>query len=313
MNQFESDVKVGLTATPKKISSKYLYDEKGSELYNLITRHPEYYLTGCELEIIENNKAELTHLIKDEAFNLIELGPGEGIKSFILLKQLLKESKNVTYFIIDISRKYIDYLSTRFLTLLPDLKISPIYEEFNEGLHQLKLHSKTKNLVLFLGSSIGNFNVKETIHFLKSIHEDLNTGDYLLIGFDLRKDINLLYKAYQDSDGLTSEFNLNLLTRMNKELKTNFKMNQFKHHAFYNDTTHAMESYLISLKQQEVYSKVMNQTFYFDENEPIQLECSFKYTLSQIQQFAEDTDFNLIKNFEDSKKYFILSLWQVRQ
>lgn len=312
-HQFALDVQKGLSQEKKYIASKYFYDEKGSELFNQITRHPDYYLTQCELEIIENNKLELSQLIKNEDFNFIELGPGEGIKTLILLEQLLKDSRQFSYFMIDISRKYLNHLTDTFLTQLPKLKIQAIYKDFNDGLHWLNLHSGKRNIVLFLGSSIGNFDETETKKFLQKIGEDLHDGDYFLIGFDLRKDINILLNAYDDSDKLTKAFNLNLLERINREIKANFQIKNFTHYPTYNVYSGAMESYLISSKKQEVYSSYLDQRFYFNEFEPIHVECSYKYRHSQIQQFAEDSGFKIIKNFEDARRYFVLSLWQVQK
>jgi len=312
-NQFALDVRKGLAQEKKTIPSKYFYDEKGSELFNQITRHPDYYLTQCELEILETHKSELSQLVQNEDFNLIELGPGEGIKTLILLEQLLKDSRQFTYCTVDISRKYLDQLTTKFLGLLPELNIEAISKDFNEGLRWLNLHSNKRNVVLFLGSSIGNFDEKETKKFLNTLWRDLNDGDYFLIGFDLRKDINVLLKAYDDSEKITQAFNLNLLERINKELEANFQIDNFTHYATYNVYSGAMESYLISTKKQEVYSKYLNETFYFNEFESIHLECSYKYRYSQIEQFAKDSGFKVLKNFEDSKKYFALSLWQVQK
>ncbi|MBI2786900.1 MAG: L-histidine N(alpha)-methyltransferase [Legionella longbeachae] len=312
-NQFALDVRTGLSQEKKYISSKYFYDEKGSELFNQITQHPDYYLTQCELEILENNKLELSQLVQNEDFNLIELGPGEGVKTLILLEQLLKDSRKFTYFTIDISLKFLNDLTSKLLKLLPTLNIQSIYKDFNEGLRSLNLHPDKRNVVLFLGSSIGNYNELETKNFLNSIWQNLNDGDYFLVGFDLRKDINVLFDAYDDSDGITKAFNLNLLERINRELGANFQINNFKHYATYNVYSGAMESYLISTKKQDVYIKDLKQTFNFYEYEPIYFECSHKYRYFQIEQFAKNSNFKILKNFEDFKKYFALSLWQVQK
>ena len=312
-NQFALDVKTGLSQEKKYISSKYFYDEKGSELFNQITQHPDYYLTQCELEILENNKLELSQLVQNDDFNLIELGPGEGIKTLILLEQLLKDSKKFTYFTIDISLKYLNDLTSKLLKLLPTLTIQSIYKDFIEGLQSLNLHPNKRNVVLFLGSSIGNYHELETKNFLNALWQCLNDGDYFLVGLDLRKNIKVLFDAYDDSDGITKAFNLNLLERMNRELGANFQISNFNHYATYNVYSGAMESYLISTKKQEVYIKDLDQTFYFYEFEPIHFECSYKYRYSQIEQFAKDSNFKILKNFEDFKKYFALSLWQVQK
>lgn len=312
-HQFALDVQKGLSQERKYISSKYFYDEKGSELFNKITRHPDYYLTHCELEIIENYKVEISELFQNKEFNLIELGPGEGIKTLILLEQLLQDRRIFSYYMIDISHIYLKNLKSRFLNRLPQLNIQTIYKDFNEGIYSDNFRGNKKNIVLFLGSSIGNFNTLETENFLNQIWLDFNNGDFFLIGFDLKKDTKVLFNAYDDSEELTKAFNLNLLERINRELKTNFQVDDFTHYPTYNVYSGAMESYLISTKNQKIYSKYLNQIFHFDAFESIFVECSYKYSYSQIEAFARNCGFKIIKNFEDSKKYFALSLWEIEK
>ncbi|STX28198.1 Histidine-specific methyltransferase EgtD [Legionella beliardensis] len=312
-NTFLADILTGLTSSNKFISSKYFYDEKGSELFNLITRHPDYYLTNCELEILRNYKGELSQLLGQQGFNLIELGPGEGIKSRILIEQFLQDSLEFTYFTIDISRKYLNQIVKKFNHDLPNLKLIALNSDYFKGLRWLNTQSVRKNLLLFLGSSIGNFSPENTQSFLREIWQDLNDGDYFLIGFDLRKDIDILLRAYNDSDGITRKFNYNLLHRLNRELGANFKPELFYHYAPYNVYSGAMESYLISSQEQTIFIKDLDRAFHFNEFEPIHLEFSYKYLLSQISDFAQENGFSIIKNFFDSKKYFVDSLWQVHK
>lgn len=311
--QFAHDVQKGLSQERKYIPSKYFYDEKGSALFNKITHHPDYYLTNCELEIIENNKAELSALLQNEDCNVIELGPGEGIKTLILLKQLLKDSRQFSYYMIDISLTYLNYLTLTFLNSLPQLKIHSICKDFSDGLNSSNLKSDKKNIVLFLGSSIGNLNKIETLRFLSTIWSNLNNGDYILIGFDLKKDMKVMCNAYDDKAQLTKAFNLNLLERMNRELKANFQLSNFTHYPTYNVYSGAMESYLISIKPQTIYCECLNHRFHFDAFESIHVECSYKYNLSQIDEFARACHFKVVKNFTDSKNYFTLSLWVVEK
>ncbi|MGQ3888152.1 L-histidine N(alpha)-methyltransferase [Legionella sp. CNM-1927-20] len=308
-----TDILNGLASKKKFISSKYFYDEKGSELFNKITRHPDYYLTNCELEILQNHKADIAGLLNQQSFNLIELGPGEGIKSRILIEQFLQDSLDFTYYTIDISNKYLNQIINQYNQELPDVKLVALNSDYLKGLQWIKTQSKRKNLLLFLGSSIGNFNYEHTQTFLNEIWTYLQDEDYLLIGFDLRKDIDVLLRAYNDSDGITRAFNFNLLHRLNQELGANFDPALFYHYAPYNVYSGAMESYLISSQDQTVFIKALDKSFHFSEFEPIHLEFSYKYLLSQINNFASKSGFSIVKNFFDSKNYFVDSLWQVHK
>ena len=149
--EFAKDVLNGLSHEKKYLQAKYFYDIKGSELFNQITRHPDYYLTNCELEILDKYKGELSELLNNEGFNLIELGPGEGIKARILIDQFLKDSRDFTYFAIDISRKYLNQIIKQFHNELPNLKLETIHSDFFKGLRWLSSQSKRRNIVLFLG------------------------------------------------------------------------------------------------------------------------------------------------------------------
>jgi dimethylhistidine N-methyltransferase len=308
---FLHDVLIGLDSPHKHISSKYFYDGKGSSLFNQITRHKDYYLTNCELEILTTYKSELGAIFGTQSFNLIELGPGEGIKSRILIDEFLQHELDFTYFTIDISRKYLNQIVKQFHHDLPKLKLIALNSDYFSGLKWLSLRSKRRNVVLFLGSSIGNFNQEQTNIFLKNIWDDLQDGDFLLIGFDLRKNIDVLLKAYNDSDGITRAFNLNLLRRMNKELGAGFDIDHFQHHATYNVYSGAMESYLISTEEQSIPINELHRSFHFHAFEPIHVEYSYKYLLNQISDFANNNGYKIIKNFFDSKNYFVDSLWQV--
>lgn len=308
---FMEDILKGLSSEKKYISSKYFYDTKGSELFNQITQHPDYYLTRCELEIINNNKAEISQRLDSHSFNLIELGPGEGIKTRLLIDQFLKDGHDFTYFTIDISKRYLSQIVNKFNKELAQLKLVALNADYFKGLQWLSTRSKKLNVIVFLGSSIGNFTPHNTNTFLRSVWNDLQAGDYCLIGFDLLKDMHTLVKAYNDSDGITREFNLNLLTRINRELGGHFNRDHFEHYGMYNVYNGAMESYLISTQEQDIAIDSLNKTFHFKAYEPLYLECSYKYTLEQINQYAVSNGFKVVENYSDHKKYFVNSLWQV--
>lgn len=313
LNEFAKDVLEGFSDEKKHLSAKYFYDRKGSELFNQITRHPDYYLTQCEIEILNTHKKEVSQLFNKEHFNLIELGPGEGIKTQIILEQLVKDSRDFNYIAIDISQKYLNQIQTQIEKYMHPSKIKMLNSDYFQGLDWVKNNSKRRNLVLFLGSSIGNFDTENTKNFLRQVWSNLRDGDYFLIGFDLRKDTEVLIKAYNDKDGITKEFNLNLLSRINRELKGNFDISCFNHFATYDVYTGAMESYLISFKKHEVYIGILNESFNFHEYEPIHVEYSYKFLVSQVEEYAANCGFEVIHHFLDKKEYFLNSLWKVRK
>lgn len=309
---FIHDVAVGFSKVHKEISPKYFYDERGSEIFNQITHHPDYYLTGSELAILDFYKKDLAELVKNDDLNLVELGPGEGIKTRLLLDQFLHDKLSFKYYSIDISQKYLIQLVDKFKEELPLLETIPLNYDYLDGVKWLGEHSEKRNFLLFLGSSIGNFNAKETKRFLKILHDFLHPGDYVLIGFDLLKEIDILWRAYNDEAGLTREFNLNLLRRMNKELGANSDVDSFFHYGTFNVYSKAMESYLVSYKAQNVTFEALNKSFHFKEFETIHTESSQKYSLSDIENLARASKFKIINNFTDTNHLFVNSLWQVQ-
>ena len=311
--ELKEDVKSGLENPIKYLPTKYLYDEHGSELFNQITRSPDYYLTGVELEILTVNKSDISEQIGDVPFNLIELGPGEGLKTEILIGEFLQKALLFSYIPIDISTQYLKKFLHRLHRQLPTLNATGIHSDYFKGMEWVNKHSDQRNVVLFLGSSIGNFDTLSTIEFLKHLHDTLNHGDFVLLGFDLSKDPYVLMRAYNDKEGITRAFNLNLLQRLNCELGANFNLDKFHHYATYNVYTGAMESYLVSLVAQTVYIDALDQSFEFREVEPIHVEYSFKYRVDQIEAFAQKAGFKIVKHYLDSHHYFLDSLWCVEK
>jgi L-histidine N-alpha-methyltransferase len=311
LEAFKNDVLQGLRKLNKQIPSKYFYDAQGSALFDQITRHPDYYLTSCELEILDTYKKQLAMKVGAEPFNLIELGPGEGIKTRILVEQFLHDSLSFTYTLIDISKNYLEKLIAQYNRQSPQLELIAINSDYFKGIQWINTTSKRRNMVLFLGSSIGNFDIATTKIFLRHLWDCLHAGDYVLIGFDLRKAIDILMRAYNDSDGITRDFNLNLLQRMNRELGANFRMDKFSHYEAYNVYSGAMESHLVSLESQIIDIDTLASTFTFEPFEGIHVEYSHKYLLTQIAEFAYTTGFEIVQNFTDSQHYFVDSLWRV--
>jgi dimethylhistidine N-methyltransferase len=312
-SEFKKDILKGLSSPCKEIYSKYFYDQEGSRLFNKITRHPDYYLTNCEIEILQSYKKKISGILHKEVFNLIELGPGECIKTQLLIQQFLQDLLTFTYTPIDISKIYLEKIVKEFQIQLPSLEINAINSDYFQALEWLNVESEKRNFVLFLGSSIGNLDFTAAKAFLRHLWDVLHPNDLVLIGFDLKKDIDILLRAYNDSDGITQKFNLNLLHRINRELGSNFCIDKFTHYGTYNANMGAMESYIISQIDQEVKIHDLNQSFYFHAFEPIHVEYSFKYLLSQVEGLANTTGFSVVDHFLDSQHYFVDSLWQVKK
>ena len=310
---FARDVLIGLSGNPKRIPSKYFYDAEGSRLFQQITDLEEYYPTRCEFEIFHSYKREIGEIMQGEMFNLVELGPGDARKTRILLKSFLESKLDFTYVPIDISESALQGLVHGLQQEFPTLQVHGLVSEYFNALNWLRNLNQRKNFVLFLGSSIGNFNSERSRVFLHSLWNSLNPNDHALIGFDLKKDIDLLLRAYNDSKGVTREFNLNLLRRVNRELGGNFEVNRFRHYASYNVFSGAMESYLVSRENQIVMISEIGESFSFLPWEPIHTEYSYKYLESDIEKLADDTHFAPVTQFYDKDRYFTDAVWRVQK
>ena len=308
---FKKEVFEGLSLNPKSLPSKFFYDDQGSQIFSDITELKEYYPTRCEHNIfMKYKKSIVSQIPSNEKINIIELGAGDGRKTKILLKELLQSKKEVEYIPIDISRYAIKRLLSNLSETFPTLKTYGVVGEFSPGLKWVREKKEGKNVVLFLGSNLGNFSHEQAILFLKEIRNSLNRHDFLFIGLDLIKDVFTLLNAYNDSKGLTSQFNLNLLERINTELGADFNLDDFQHFGTYNPIKGTMESYLISLKNQEVLFKNDNKTFSFKAFEPIHTEYSWKYTPQESLELSKKSHFGVVDQFTDSKKYFLNALWK---
>lgn len=309
---FALDVLVGLSSPKKKLSSKYFYDKRGSELFSRITELPEYYPTLCELEIIQRNSTTITRYVDyDQPFNLVELGAGFSKKTTTLLDHFIQQHLDFQYVPIDISEGSMHSLVGALRNQFPKLEANGLVTDYFNGLKWLNNRSKRKNLVLFMGSSIGNFTHEENCVLLRNLWNCLNHDDVLLIGFDLKKDIDILLRAYNDSQGVTRDFNLNLLQRINRELGGNFDVCKWRHFGTYDVFSGGMESYLVSLEKQSVFIERIGRWFDFEAWEPIHTEYSYKYLVSEIEQLAGETGFEIYEHMFDSRHYFADSLWRV--
>jgi len=313
-NSFAKDVKKGLNAKLKYLESKYFYDEKGDYLFQKIMELNEYYLTDCELEILKNHSEHYRRFFQnaESHFSLVELGAGDGYKTKVLLEHLAENQTNFSYLPIDISGNVLKILEAEIKREIPKLKVEPYTGDYFNALDTLNKQEAGRKVLLFLGSTIGNFKYKDALKFLKKLNQRMNREDLLLIGFDLKKDPNTILNAYNDKKGITEAFNLNLLERINNELGGNFNIADFYHYPTYNPVNGEAQSYLISKKEQKVTIKSLDQSFHFQKGEPIFMEISKKYDTETINKLAKEAGFEVKENFFDQKKYFTNSLWTKR-
>lgn len=311
-SQFYKDVIVGLQSSPKQLSSKYFYDANGDKIFQELMNCPEYYPTDCELEIFTEQTAQLCRaMIADGSpFDLIELGAGDAMKSSYLLSYLMEQKADFTYLPIDISDNVISYLAITLPVTLPGLKIQGLNGEYFDMLKKAATISKRRKVVLFLGSNIGNLPVAQAENFCREMRGHLSAGDMVLIGMDLKKNPKTILAAYNDKDGITKRFNLNLLERINRELNADFDLSQFDHYPTYDPETGECKSYLISLKDQQVRINNM-ETIHFQKDEYIYMEISQKFTVLQTEQMAIKAGFKALHNFFDSKRWFLDAVWVV--
>ncbi len=312
VDHFRSDVLNGLQNTPKKLSSKYFYDKIGDHLFQQIMAMPSYYLTRCELDIFKNKTDELIDLLipGNEPFDLIELGAGDAMKSTYLLDQLIRKGINFTYMPIDISGNILSILHKKLSSQLPELKITCLEGDYFEMLQKAASLSDRRKVILFLGSNIGNMTPEEAEDFCLHLNSNLSAKDRVLVGFDLKKNPHIILEAYNDKEGITASFNLNLLTRINNELGGNFDVKQFQHYQTYDPVTGACRSFLISLISQDV--TIDNTTISFEENELIDMEISQKFSPEKIRELGEKSGFTITGEIKDAKKWFVDSIWQVK-
>lgn len=310
---FYRDIVKGLTATPKYLESKYFYDAAGDRLFQEIMRSPEYYPTGCETEILLEHSKEMIDVFKFHAgdFDLVELGAGDATKTQHLLEGMLAEGIDFTYFPIDISKNVLRSLDRSLPVQMPSLQWQGLNGEYFEMLQEAGDRSLKNKVVLFMGANIGNFTTDEALLFCLSIREQLQPGDLLMIGFDLKKEPQTILNAYNDRKGITRAFNLNLLSRINRELGADFNIGHFDHYPTYDPMTGACKSYLISLVNQRV--RIADNVYIdFQENEPIYMEISQKYSLEESDRMAAAAGFEPIAHFLDGKRWFADIVWKCR-
>ena len=303
---FAEDVSFSLNQNSKFISPKYFYDKRGSELFEKICDLPEYYPTRTEIQILKKIKPYLQKYL-DDSFRLVELGSGSSVKTRLILDVFSNFQGRIDYFPIDIS-EIITESSELLQKDYDQLHITGIVDTYEGGLEFIENYDDKKNLIIFLGSSFGNFPPKEGKIFLEKINSVMKKSDLFLIGLDLVKNKKTLEQAYDDSQGITAKFNLNVLSRINDELDADFDLTNFKHIAMYNEKDQRVEMYLKSLVNQSVIISKANLSLKISQDELIHTEHSHKYTISQIQEMMKDAGFEIKEMWQDSQKLFSISL-----
>ncbi len=301
VDEFRRSVLAGLRRTPRAISPKFLYDARGSELFDRICELPEYYLTRTETEILMRHAADIASRA-GPGCALIEFGSGSSIKSRLLL-DALKEL--ALYSPIDISREHLDRTAASLRRDYPSIKIEPVCADYMSPFDLPRISSTAPRLGFFPGSTIGNLEPEEAVAFLKGARRLLGSNGALVLGADLKKDHGVLHAAYNDAAGITAEFTLNLLRRMNRELGANFDLGRFAHDAFYNPVEGRIEIYIKSLVDQSV--TVAGQTFAFSQGERMHAEYSYKYDSAGIAKMARAGSFSVAETWTDAKRLFAVT------
>jgi len=307
--QFALNVQKGLLSNPRMLPSMYFYDDIGSRIFQEIMEMPEYYLTDAEMEILSTQPAQIyAALDYHNGFNIVELGAGDGVKTKALLSHLVSQRANVTYYPLDISQEAMSILETDLANTLPSLAVSPLVGDYFKVLDQIDLGDRP-NFFLFLGSNIGNYEPSDAIQLLKHFGKYMKPGDQLLLGFDLKKHPRKIRNAYDDPNGITARFNLNLLNRMNRELGANFDLDSWEFYANYDPKSGDVRSYLISLCEQKVQFSSLNQSFIFEKDELINTELSKKYSLAEMTKIAQMAGFAQKDSFMDKDGLFMDGLF----
>ncbi|WP_242917267.1 L-histidine N(alpha)-methyltransferase [Pontibacter liquoris] len=308
-NEFYCDVIHGLMQTPKRLPSKYFYDKKGDSLFEAIMMSPDYYLTTCEMEIFTRQANEIVGFLTgpDTAFELIELGPGNCAKSVHLLGALLAAKASFNYVPIDISENVIRELACFLPAAFPDLQCDGLVGDYFDTMAFRGLIPGKRKVVMCLGGNIGNMTIADANRFCSTLRGFLQPGDQCIIGFDLVKNPAVIKRAYDDGEGLTRQFNLNLLERMNRELAADFRVDHFDHYCSYDPLTGSAKSYLVCLREMVVH--LPGASIPFEKDECIWTEISQKYTKSQVRQMAIDNGFTPTAEFLDTRSWFMDTIW----
>ncbi|MEL6581797.1 MAG: L-histidine N(alpha)-methyltransferase [Cyanobacteria bacterium J06621_12] len=305
------DVINGLKQTPKNLPARYFYDQKGSQLFEQICELPEYYPTRTEASILHQYASEIVD--RTQAVELVELGSGSSSKTRYLFDVYRKRDSPLYYVPVDVSDSILKTSANELLADYSQLKIQGKVATYSQALEQLSQSNLGKRMIIFLGSSIGNFNPTECDRLIKQVISALDSGDYFLLGIDLQKPQEILEAAYNDAQGITAAFNLNMLQHLNNRFGGNFKLQQFEHQAIYNQADHQIEMYLISQAEQTVTLTNLNITIELAKGEKILTEISRKFNPEQVAEYLSSAEYGLklVKNYTDAQQKFSLLLCQL--
>jgi len=294
---FKAEVMQGLAQCPKGVPPKFFYDKKGSELFDAITHLSEYYPTRTEINILQQYGNEMVQLLGDDCL-LVELGSGSSIKIRLLLDVL----QPAAYMPMDISKDHLLESAQLLAQDYPDLVIHATCADYSHDFNLPEISSQLSKAAFFPGSSLGNFEPSEALKVLKRVANFLGHQGALLVGMDLKKSPDVLHAAYNDEQGITAAFNMNLLARVNRELAGDFSLEQFEHRAFYNPEVGRIEMHLVSLVAQTV--QVDGQHFQFKAGETIHTENSYKYTVEEFHALAKQAGFYPQQVWTDAEQLF---------
>ncbi|MFK7815290.1 MAG: L-histidine N(alpha)-methyltransferase [Gammaproteobacteria bacterium] len=301
----QQDVIEGLFTLPRSLPPKYFYDDEGSKLFDQICNTQDYYPTRTEAALLNKYSAEIIELVNPKICT--ELGAGTSTKTEILLTALCASKESFVYQSIDVCEEVLVESANRLLQKYNNLCIESVAGEYIPAIQVAPKHTE-ETLYLFIGSSIGNFSEKDSVELLSEIANKMDDVDYFLIGMDRVKDQEILERAYNDSEGVTAKFNLNVLNVLNSKLGANFSLEKFSHKAIYNEQQQQIEMYLISLCDQKVNFPALGKKMFLEEGERILTEVSHKYTRSTINSLLKKSGLEEVAHFEPSNEYFSLVL-----
>ena len=307
--QMASAVSEGLLSRPKWLPSWLFYDAAGSQLFNQITKLPEYYLTRTERAILAEHSDEIIGLAANgDALRIVELGAGSADKTRLLLSAAVDRQDTVVYEPVDVSASALEEAQDRIEHEIPGVLVAPRVEDYSMGLELDAPGPGERRLVLYIGSSIGNFEPEEAHRLLRNVRAALAPGDAMLLGVDLAKDKATLLAAYDDGAGITAEFNLNLLARLNRELGADFDLALFAHRAVWNAAQSRIEMHLVSRKRQRVKIPALELVIDFVIGETIHTENSYKYRPGQPQEMLSRVGFAPVTTWTDHQERFAVCL-----
>ncbi|HTZ58739.1 MAG TPA: L-histidine N(alpha)-methyltransferase [Acidobacteriaceae bacterium] len=299
----------GLTGKPKTLSPWLFYDEAGSQLFEEITDLPEYYVTRTERQILAKHAHEIVSAAAGgRDLSMIELGAGTATKTGLLLKAAVGLQGSVAYCPIDVSETALEQARARLEAELPEVRVEPIVADYTEGMRQNGALRTGRKLVLYIGSSIGNFSPADAVEVLRGVRAELKPGDCLLLGTDMVKDIEMLLAAYDDAARVTAQFNLNVLTRINRELDARFNLQLFRHQARWNEQQSRIEMHLESLVAQRVAIRALDMEVRLSLGETIHTENSYKFTDPRVEALLARAGFRLRQQWSDGNKWFTVYL-----